>query len=146
MKAITLSPEWAHAVAHFGKDIENRTWWPPKHYTGDLAIHAGLRRNPLAEASITALGFTLPVRDELPTGVVVAVVTVGGHHDDSNCGCECSPWAMPALRSGKPMHHWPLNNRRPVTPIPVTGRLGWWDLPTAVDVAIQAQLAARPSQ
>jgi hypothetical protein len=143
VKAITLFPEMAFAVAHLGKDTENRTWWPPKYYKGDLAIHAGQRHNPAAAAFITDLGFKLPPRDEIPTGTVVAVVTVGGHHDDSNCECECSPWALPAPHLGKPMRHWPLSNRRLVTHIPVLGRLGWWDLPPAVDIAIHAQLMAR---
>lgn len=141
MKAITLSPQWAFAVAHLGKDIENRTWYPPKHYIGDLGIHAGQRHNPFAEAFITNLGFKLPPRDEIPMGTVVTVVTVGGHHNDGDCECGCSPWALPAARVGKPMYHWPLTNRRLVSHIPLLGQLGWWDLPAVVDVAIQAQLA-----
>lgn len=42
MKALTLWPEWAFAIAHLGKDVENRTWTPPKALIGQrIAIHAG---------------------------------------------------------------------------------------------------------
>lgn len=44
MKALTLWPEWAHAIAYLGKDVENRTWAPPERLRGeDLLIHAGAR-------------------------------------------------------------------------------------------------------
>ena len=42
MKAITLWPEWAYAVAWLGKRIENRDWPPPRSLIGErVAIHAG---------------------------------------------------------------------------------------------------------
>lgn len=44
MKAITLWPEWAWAIARLDKRIENRGWVPPRGalVPGDwLAIHAG---------------------------------------------------------------------------------------------------------
>lgn len=41
--AITLWPEWAYAVAHLGKNIENRTWEPPDGLLGQMiAIHGGV--------------------------------------------------------------------------------------------------------
>lgn len=141
MKAITLSPEWAYAVTHLGKDVENRTWWPPKGYTGDLAIHAGQRYNPSAVAFIVNLGLVLPARAELPTGVVVSVVTVARHHDGDVCVCSCSQWAMNPPAGGKPIYHWPVAGVRVLTPVPVLGRLGWWELPKAVNVAVHTQLA-----
>lgn len=40
--ALTLWPEWAWAVAHLGKRVENRTWAPPRWAMGRrLAIHGG---------------------------------------------------------------------------------------------------------
>lgn len=40
MHAITLRQPWAHAVAHFGKDVENRPRRPPAHLIGErVAIH-----------------------------------------------------------------------------------------------------------
>lgn len=42
MKALTLWPEWAWAIMHLGKDVENRTWHPPKNILGQrIALHAG---------------------------------------------------------------------------------------------------------
>jgi hypothetical protein len=42
MKAITLWPEWAWAIANLDKRIENRIWSPPKGMIGQrIAIHAG---------------------------------------------------------------------------------------------------------
>lgn len=43
MKAITLWPEWAWAICNLGKDVENRTWKPPRTLgIGDrFCIHAG---------------------------------------------------------------------------------------------------------
>jgi hypothetical protein len=39
LKALTITPCWAHAVMHLGKKIENRKWTP--NYRGPLLIHAG---------------------------------------------------------------------------------------------------------
>jgi hypothetical protein len=141
MKSITLTPAWAFAVAHLAKSVENRTWFPPKGYVGDLAIHAGQKRDPTAVEFITSLGLTLPAT--LPTGVVVAVVHVDGYHTESECDRYngCSPWAMFAADGDKPLYHWTLSHVRPLTPVAAVGRLGWWDLPPAVDIAVHAQLA-----
>jgi hypothetical protein len=43
MKALTLWPEWAWAVTHLGKTIENRPYPPPESLIGQrIAIHAGV--------------------------------------------------------------------------------------------------------
>jgi len=44
MKAITLWPEWAWAICRLGKNVENRTWKPPKSIVDGtpIAIHAGV--------------------------------------------------------------------------------------------------------
>ena len=44
MRALTLWPEWAWAVARLGKNVENRTWPPPKTLEpgARIAIHAGM--------------------------------------------------------------------------------------------------------
>lgn len=42
MRALTLWPEWAWAICHLGKDVENRPYPPPDDMRGRLmAIHAG---------------------------------------------------------------------------------------------------------
>ena len=41
-RAITLWPEWAFAITHLSKRVENRTWDPPAGVVGTrIAIHAG---------------------------------------------------------------------------------------------------------
>ncbi|MEU8157996.1 hypothetical protein AB0B94_30455 [Micromonospora sp. NPDC048986] len=141
MKAITLRVEWAYAVAHLGKTVENRVWYPPKGFTGDLAIHVGSTRSHTASEFIAGLGLALP--DTLPTSVVVAVVHVDGHHIESECDRfgGCSPWAMFAEPGAKPLYHWELSHNRPLTPVPAGGALGLWELSPAVDLAVHAQLA-----
>lgn len=42
MKALTLWPEWAAAIAFLGKLVENRAWHPGRAFVGQrIAIHAG---------------------------------------------------------------------------------------------------------
>lgn len=42
VRAVTLRHPWSFAIAHLGKDIENRTWKPPKQMIGQrIAIHGG---------------------------------------------------------------------------------------------------------
>ena len=42
MLALTLWPEWAFAIVHLGKRVENRTWKAPRQHWGKrFAIHAG---------------------------------------------------------------------------------------------------------
>lgn len=40
--AITIRQPWAWAIAHAGKDIENRTW--ATKYRGPICIHAGANK------------------------------------------------------------------------------------------------------
>lgn len=39
--ALTLWPEWAYAIAHLGKRVENRTWSRPSLVGQWLCIHGG---------------------------------------------------------------------------------------------------------
>lgn len=41
MRAVTVWPEFVWAIQHLGKDVENRTWFPPLNPGEELAIHAG---------------------------------------------------------------------------------------------------------
>lgn len=54
MHALTIIQPWAWAVAHAGKDVENRTWAPPAALIGqDIAIHAG--KAPVDEEALDGL-------------------------------------------------------------------------------------------
>lgn len=95
---MTLWQPWAWAMCH-GKEVENRTWWPPSKVLGKLvAIHAATRPQPakvergeldrLAKIRIGALPrFPMPMREELVRGAFVAVGRLMGaveHRDTSN--------------------------------------------------------------
>jgi len=64
MKALTLWPEWAWAIIHLGKDVENRTWHPPKNILGQrIALHAGRkvgrRYDPVVKGALPYYDFVV---------------------------------------------------------------------------------------
>jgi hypothetical protein len=154
MPALTLWPEWAHAVARLGKDVENRTWAPsPRRLPVGrwIAIHAGKHVGgaPSAlEEGIAAVfkPLRLPVLRRVKRGQaaqiwvdgqlvvtsgVIAVARFGGCVSDSP-----SSWAVPGLV------HWKLDQVIALAePVPCAGRQGLWKLPREIDAAVRAQVA-----
>jgi len=131
VRAITLHPEWAAAVVHLGKWVENRTWKPPESVIGQrVAIHAGRRVRDLPRMVQVARSVGLEVSQEgsrvVSGGVevpivlssIVACVTLGGVVTDAPSG-----WAVPGS------FHWLLDDITPIVPVPITGRLGLWEIP-----------------
>lgn len=60
LMALTLTHPWAAAIAHLGKDIENRTWHPEGnrgHVGMYLAIHGGTHPGKLTGESQKVLDF-----------------------------------------------------------------------------------------
>ena len=45
IKALTIRQPWASLIMSGQKDVENRSWLPPKGYRGKVLVHAGLARN-----------------------------------------------------------------------------------------------------
>ena len=125
--ALTLWPEWAYAIAHLGKDVENRSWRPPAWLIGRrLAIHAGadlggrpgrMARLEAQANLLCALGREPPVGVQIATRRIVAVVTVGEPTRDSQ-----SPWAVPGE------WHWPLTEVVRVDVPVLRGAQGLWRL------------------
>lgn len=77
LRALTLHRPWAHAIAHLGKSIENRSWRPPASAIDTwIAIHAGKKLDREALAELRAAGFTVP--DDGGPGGVVAVAHLCG--------------------------------------------------------------------
>lgn len=158
LRALTVRQPWAWAIAHGGKDIENRTW--SSSYRGLLAIHAAARWDgdgAWARRVIDAASkdqqpggyFDPPLRVEFDTGtgrtlrllsdnrrfILGAVVAVAELVDVARGAS--SPWAQPD------QFHWRLANVRALPePVPCKGQLGLWALPPDVDTAVGAQLAA----
>jgi len=150
--ALTLWPEWIWAIAHLGKDVENRSWRPPPAFVGrQVALHAGMTigGRDLDEASALRLVVEMAelagwrrachalVRDDVRRGRVevplpsascpptrCAVVAVATLGEPTRTSC--SPWAVPGR------WHWPLLEVRVLPrPVRVRGRQGLWALADA---------------
>jgi len=149
MKAITLWPEWAWAIVHLGKDVENRSWVIPP---GLYALHAGKRFNgegnrpqhkevglfvlwstsrkqrlTIEQAqTLSTLEFVSP---DIPTSSIVGIIKVTGHTDYRYRGLWDSPmgWAVP----GQIANHIELVSVLS-TPIPCKGALGLWTVPADI--------------
>lgn len=149
MKALTLIRPWAAAVAHLGKNVENRTWRPPAALIGQrFAIHAGKREDLAVLRAITLeqLDRGLPMmRDAGPQGIVctvrlAAVFTAAGvvHADEriataKKHGRDFWRWYMGPVG-------WVLDDVRTLaTPVPCRGAQGLWTLPADVEAAVMAQ-------
>lgn len=153
MKSLTVKQPWAFAIAHLGKQIENREW--SRSWRGQIAIHAGKGWDTRsAESPVLSKAWDRFVADLPPgnchhgplrreslwkSGTVIAVATLadictvqGGYTD-----CQCGPWAVPF------QCHWHLTDVRPLSePVPAKGALGLWTLPDEVEAAVLAQLGA----
>ena len=124
MKVLTIRQPWAWAIAHAGKDIENRSWIT--HYRGPVAIHAGLGR---AEISELPRGVRRPVESELISGAIIAVVDLVDIIDTSR-----SKWFEGDFG-------WVLKNvKRLRKPVRCTGRLGLWSPSPSILRRVKEQL------
>lgn len=148
IKGITLKHPWAWAVAHAGKDIENRTWAPERqggHVGMFLAIHGGVvpamntgKREEVRLDLAHILGAGFPGVPDVPQEAVttlsmggyvkgeeaymvpgiVAVARLAGVVKDSP-----SPWAAQG------QHHWHLADVLALRePIPHRGAQGLWKI------------------
>ena len=111
MKALSVRQPWASLIASGRKTLEVRSW--PTTYRGPLLICAAKRPH-----------------GHLPIGVAVAVVEV----------VDCRPAtsadaAAACCEIGAGEFVWVLRDPRPVEPVPVSGRLGLFDVPISPIVA-----------
>lgn len=136
IRAVTLTPEWAWAVCHLDKRVENRTWAPYQFVGQTFALHAGAAKPQWRAVEIMACcadwsmygyardfkkGDTIVNRPDrkLVTGAIVATFTLAGIRavrDVDAVGWECGPfcWDFADVK---------LLDR----PIPCRGMLGLWD-------------------
>jgi hypothetical protein len=126
MKAITVRQPWAWAIAHAGKEVENRGRRDPWHtVTGQrIAIHAGKGYDE--DDLYDVAGLMGPVSWEDTEyldvrGAIVATALLTGVHHSRQCRNRCSRWAQPGqwhleLAEVKPLLH----------PLPARGALGLW--------------------
>lgn len=120
--ALTVQAPWSHAIAHLGKNIENRVW-RPGFAIARLLIHAGAKADRHSGDFFTSLGLLLPVEPVL--SAIVAVTSLTGvcsaAVDRPATVCGCGRWAADN------QHHWRLGPVRALeVPVPCRGRLGLW--------------------
>lgn len=162
MKAITLWPEWAYAICHLGKRIENRGWVPPKNL-GEFAIHAGKNIGGTGRSPEIDVGLMLQIASDagfrwggLPyrkmskkemrdlidktiaeitalSSSIVAVANVSHVLPKRPSGIE--GWHMPDSFG------WVLGDVRVLSPIACRGSQGLWEPPHLVYASIQRQIA-----
>ena len=123
MKALTLRPQWAWAVAHSTKRVEYRSWMPRLAVGETLAIHAGSAKfwdDDLEEVQ-AAHGAMPPT--ELDGGAVVALAVVS------------------ELRSGVDGWEVHLADVRTLKqPQDCRGKLGLWSVPDDIAAACLANV------
>ena len=156
---LTVRPPWSWAIAHGGKQIENRGW--DLKYRGPLWLHSGARsrwdpaggQSPLVRAAwrrhFAAQDRAVPPlrrgTEWMAFGSVIAAVQVTGCHHSRRCQQPaatryalptfCSPWAI------QDQYHVELTAVRPLPdPVPCRGSLGLWRLPGEVEKAVREQL------
>jgi hypothetical protein len=135
MLALTVTPEWAWAIFHLGKDIENRNWrWPAERYPLPKRILIPTSQRVQADDYLFCEGCVyqltrrhLPPIDELVCGSIIGAVTITACVTDSN-----SLWF--GGRYGFVLEDRKLLPRA----IPCKGKLGPWTVSNDVESAIRA--------
>lgn len=152
--ALTLWPEWAYAVAHLGKDVENRSWPPPQNMIRKrIAIHGGAS---IGGRSTTKTGFALAA-----VQTMADVAELCGHSrqklrtitpgvvKEAGCGIVAVVTLAGVLQSPQPerwyvgdnLFGWKLEDVL-VLPRPVkcSGAQGLWRIPPEVLARVREQL------
>ncbi len=127
-RVLSLKPQWAWAIIHAGKDVENRSWSTP--FRGRILIHASSSKPTgatLEDARRTiARKSGMPLKEvpiDFPLSQIVGSVEVVAIIDNAK-----SKWAHPGER------HWLVRN-----PLPITearhrdGKLQLWTLTVRSD-------------
>jgi hypothetical protein len=116
MGGISIKQPYAWLVVTGKKNIENRSWYT--HHRGPLAIHAGLKRISKVELEDIARKYRVRIPPEqLQRGGIIGVVDlvdVVTSHD--------SKWFHGP-------YGWVLRNARQTRFFPMTGRLGFMQVP-----------------
>jgi hypothetical protein len=138
MKALSVRQPWAGLIAAGIKNVENRTWRPPR---GKLLICAGIAKVNtddvrLAREMCKALGTAYPSDLCVRTGAALATVEVVGTMEKEDGdkiqydfpdvylvdGVVDATWYNPGCIG------WLLANARLVRPFPVKGKLGIFEV------------------
>lgn len=151
MRAITVYPEWAWAICHLDKRVENRSRPLPKAMAGPLvALHAGkyIGGRPgsvaRAEGGRAVAGMAREAAWDVFGGLTFRKDRVVSLYEDPVCtsaivafvrfGPSVPPdqgdltgWRVPDC------HGWPIVEvLRLKEPVPAKGALGFWELPAEI--------------
>ena len=157
MKGLTLRHPWAFAIAHWGKQIENRTWKPPKALIGQrIAIHGG--KVPTSHDALADIKYifedlksvhgepsyqvdgNLTLRDILLSGVVATavidrVIYLEAFRARNSDPAFADPWFDIEVDGNV---GWVLRDVIVLpTPIPCKGAQGLWDVPDSIAKVLQ---------
>lgn len=134
VRALTLLNPWAHLIAHYGKDVENRSWMPHRGVT-QILIHAG-------KGWDYGAGHWLRPTADLGDPEVSAIVAVADIAHACNSSrwsstvvCDCGEWAMPG------QCHWRLGDvwALPKPVCDVGGMQGLWRPSPGLVDAVRSQ-------
>ena len=142
LKALTLRHPWPWAIVELGKDIENRTWKPPRAMVGKwFAIHGG--KAPKGDRAthdvVTQAQALLSMRghshashrvtcSDVTHAGIVAVVRLGGVVEDSRSVWFEGPYG------------WVLSDLWKVPDPPqMAGMQGLWDVPESAVMELERQ-------
>jgi hypothetical protein len=115
LRALSIRPPWAWAIAHAGKRIENRSW--STKYRGPLVIHSSLRLLPADVERLENILGRRVNQNSFSRGAIVATATLADVLSLDHCS---SRWAFGP-------YCWVLRDIRPLAnPIYVTGALQLW--------------------
>lgn len=133
MKCISLWQPWASAIAWELKRIETRSWRPPDNLIGQrIAIHAAKRWTAAERDAYAAL---CPPGLPMPLGCIVACATLA-----EVCRTEFMADRITAQEKSfgdytPGRFAWMLTGiTRLVTPVPVRGRQGFFDVAPPAEV------------
>lgn len=114
--ALTVQPPWSHWLALGIKNIENRTWAPPRGWRSQLVIHAGKTLDLYGFSAGARLGHPVE-QDEVNRGEYLAVADlIDVHRAGADCRPACTPWGEPGC------FHWVLANTRRLVTVEGRGR------------------------
>lgn len=151
LRSISLWQPWAWAIAHAGKDTENRSWPPPSWLVGSyLAIHASRRWD---EESARGLERVMGIKVGRPPvlGAIVAVARVAGVHDGTDDPTDAGGLQLAAPRGrcptkehpeGSPWYApgsvaWLLEDVTAIEPVPCKGAQKLWVVPEAIAAQVR---------
>ena len=163
LRALTLWPEWAWAVCHLGKDVENRPERAARMVLnvvegegGWLAIHAG--KHVGGRPTLGGLDRAMEAFAQTPARAgwqIEGLSTDGYLHARGTYGPIAAPLhrsaivAVARVRRGDPASPWANRGLAQIglynvhalhTPVLCSGKQGFWTVPPTVAATIYAQV------